>query len=234
MRIAAIIPAAGAGTRMEGDIPKQFMELDSRPILITTLTVFENWSGVDEVIVAVPANEQERMSEWVDRYNLGKISQIVSGGPRRQDSVYNGLKTVGEEVDIVLVHDGVRPLVTPQILQSCAEKASHTGAAIAAVPIKDTVKEAGDEKTVLRTLDRGRLWSVQTPQGFRREILVKAMEQAARDSFTGTDEASLVERLDIPVSIIEGSYENIKITTPEDLLLAKFIINTRRAGPGAK
>ncbi len=225
MRIAAIIPAAGAGRRMEGDIPKQFMELDSRPILVWTLEVFESWQGVDEIIVVVPSNQEDRVAEW-DTYR--KVTQIVSGGPRRQDSVYNGLKTVGDEIDIVIVHDGVRPLVTSQILQSCAEEASRTGAAIAAVPIKDTVKKAGDDKTVLKTLDREHLWSVQTPQAFSREILLKAMEQATQDSFTGTDEASLVERMNVPVSIVEGSYENIKITTPEDLLLAKFILSARK------
>ena len=230
MRRSAIIPAAGSGTRMEGDIPKQFMELDSRPILAWTLEVFESWQGVDEIVVVVPANQEDRVAELVDTYRLKKVTQVVSGGPRRQDSVYNGLMAVGDEIDIVIVHDGVRPLVTPQILQSCAEVASRTGAAIAAVPIKDTIKEAGDDKTVLKTLDRGRLWSVQTPQAFSREILIKAMEQANQDSFTGTDEASLVERLNVPVSIVEGSYENIKITTPEDLLLAKFILNTRRSG----
>jgi 2-C-methyl-D-erythritol 4-phosphate cytidylyltransferase len=213
---------------MEGDVPKQFMELDSRPILVSTLEVFESWQGVDEIIVVVPANEQDRVAEWTEKYR--KVTQIVSGGPRRQDSVYNGLKAVGDEIDIVIVHDGVRPLVTPQILQNCAEVASRTGAAIAAVPIKDTVKEAGDKKTALRTLDRGRLWSVQTPQAFSREILMQAMEKAAQDSFTGTDEASLVERLNIPVSIVEGSYENIKITTPEDILFAKLILSARGNG----
>ena len=232
MKIAAIIPAAGSGTRMEIDVPKQFLELDSRPILVHTLTVFENWPGVDEVIVVVPTDEQQRISEWINKYILKKPCRVVCGGSRRQDSVYNGLKIVGEDVGIVMVHDGVRPLVTPQILQSCAEEAYHTGAAIAAVRMKDTIKEAGEEKTVLKTLDRNRLWSVQTPQAFKREILTKAMQQAAQDSFTGTDEASLVERLDVPVSIVEGSYENIKITTPEDLLLAKFILSARRAVPG--
>ena len=185
--------------------------------------MFENWSGADEVIVVTPENYEGLVAKWVDSYQLKKVRQIVCGGARRQDSVYNGLKAVGQEIDIVLVHDGVRPLVTPQILQCCAETASRTGAAIAAVPVKDTIKEAND-KTVIRTLNRNRLWAVQTPQGFKKDILIKAMEQAKQDSFTGTDEASLVERVNIPVTIVEGSYENIKITTPEDLLIAEIFL----------
>jgi 2-C-methyl-D-erythritol 4-phosphate cytidylyltransferase len=226
MRIAAIIPAAGVGTRMGGNIPKQFLKLGSHPLLIHTLAVFESWSGVEKIIVVIPEKERNRITEWVDRYNLKKVHRIVSGGPRRQDSVYNGLKAVGQEIDIVLIHDGVRPLVTSQLLEKCAETADHTGTAIAAIPIKDTVKEVGENKIILRTLDRNRLWAAQTPQGFRREILMKAMEQAIRDSFIGTDEASLVERLNIPVTMVEGSHQNIKITTPEDLFFAEAIMNT--------
>jgi 2-C-methyl-D-erythritol 4-phosphate cytidylyltransferase len=228
MKVAVIIPAAGAGKRMRGEIPKQFMELNSRPMLVHTLTVFEHWAGAESVVVVVPENEQDRVAGWTEDYQLKKIIQIVCGGPRRQDSVYNGLRALRQEIDIVLVHDGVRPMISTSILDNCAEAVSNTGAAIAAVPIKDTIKEIADDKMVIRTLDRNRLWAVQTPQGFRKEILMRAMEQAAKDSFTGTDEASLVERLKIPITVVEGCYKNIKITTAEDLLLAETFLKARK------
>lgn len=230
MKVAVIIPAAGAGKRMAREVPKQFLELSSCPILVHTLTVFEHWAGAESVVVVVPEDEQDRVAGWVDDYQLKKITQIVCGGPRRQDSVYNGLRALRQEVDIVLVHDGVRPLISTLVLDNCVKAVSNTGAAIAAVPLKDTIKEIADDKMVIKTLDRNRLWAVQTPQGFRKEILMRAMEQAAQDSFTGTDEASLVERLKIPITIVEGCYENIKITTAEDLLLAETFLNARKKG----
>jgi len=213
---------------MEGKIPKQFMELNSCPILVHTLRVFENSPVVDKIVLAIPAKEQQQVTTWIDQYKLRKSFRIVRGGPRRQDSVYNGLRAIGEEIDIVLVHDGVRPLVTPRIIEACAKEAIRTGAAITAVPVKDTIKETKDGRTVFQTLDRDRLWAVQTPQGFRKEILERAMEKAVKEYFIGTDEASLVERLNVPVSIIEGSYENIKITTPADLLFAESTLKIRK------
>jgi len=223
----AIIPSAGLGRRM-GTLKKNYLKLLGRPVLAHTLEAFEACSSIDSIIVVVAAEDIDRCAEEVvSPYGFTKVIDIVAGGAERQDSVANGLARA-EGFDMVAVHDGARPLVTAGIIDSVVAAALRTGAAITAVPIKDTIKETAGG-VVKGTLDRSSLVSVHTPQAFRTELLQRALESARQDGFIGTDESSLVERLGEPVTVVIGSYDNIKITTAEDLSLAEFILN-RRAG----
>ena len=223
MSATAIIPAAGTGARMGRERPKQFLDLCGRPILAHTLEVFERCAEIDRVILVTA-------SEWVDfcserivrRYGLRKIQGVIAGGAERQDSVYAGLQLIDGD-EIVVVHDAVRPFVEPSKVAESIERCRETGAVIVAVPPKDTIK-IGAGGTVQETLDRRRLWSVQTPQTFSREVLRTAYDRAFRDSVYGTDDASLVERTGHPVHILLGSYENLKITTVEDLEIAETML----------
>ena len=221
----AIIPSAGLGKRM-GTRRKNYLGLLGRPILAHTLCAFEACPVIDSVVVVVSPDDIDRCAdEVVAPYGFKKVLRIVAGGAERQDSVANGL-VHAEGFSIVAVHDGARPLVTPGIIESVVNAASITGAAITAVPVKDTIKEATGG-LVTRTVDRASLVSVHTPQAFRTELLIEALARARRDGFTGTDESSLVERLGEPVTVVRGSYENIKITTQEDLALAEWILLKR-------
>jgi 2-C-methyl-D-erythritol 4-phosphate cytidylyltransferase len=217
-RVFAVVVAAGEGRRFGG--PKQFAALRGRPVLDWSLAAFEANPYVDAVVlVLAPPGKGEK---YAARYP--KIEAVVGGGARRQDSVANGvagLKAVDE--DIILVHDGARPLVTQDLIERVIDAARETGAAIPAVPLDDTIKEA-EENRVLRTLDRSRLVRVQTPQGFAYGRLKRALDRAAAEGVVGTDEAALVERLGLPVAIVPGDPRNIKITSPLDLTMAEAFL----------
>ncbi len=222
-----IIPSAGMGRRM-GSQKKNYLPLLGKPVLAHTLAAFEAAPSVDAVILSVPHGDMEFCAEEiVKKYRAGKVILIVAGGLERQDSVANALEAAkGLGFDIIAVHDGARPLVTVQVIEDVLQTASRKKAAIAAVPVKDTIKEAADG-LVLRTIPRETLWSVQTPQAFRADIIFRAFELAKKDGFKGTDESSLVERLGERVSIVMGSYENIKITTEEDMPIAEYALKKR-------
>jgi len=223
-KVAVIIPAAGSGIRMGLPTPKQFFELEGAPILIHTLKVFEQADSVGIIIVAVPAESCGLVEEQVKRFRLSKVLQVIAGGRERQDSVQAGLDVLPDTVELVLVHDGVRPFVTSEIIDNCLKAIAQTGAAMAAVPVKDTLKAVSDKGIIAQTVDRSGVWQAQTPQGARITLLKEAFAAAVRDGVTATDEAGLLERLNIPVKVIEGSERNIKITRPEDLILAKAIL----------
>lgn len=231
MSVAAIIPAAGAGKRIGGAIPKPFLQIGGRPILAHTLDVFERCDSVDEVILVVGmADLQVCTEEVVDRYGFTKVRKIISGGKKRQDSVWEGLKAVEAGTEIVVIHDGVRPFIAPKHLSESIERCRECGAVITAVPVKDTIKEAEDgadthHPLVIGTLDRKRLWAIQTPQTFAFNLILRAYQHAMEAHITATDDAALVERLGHPVHILRGSYRNIKITTPEDLALGEMILS---------
>jgi 2-C-methyl-D-erythritol 4-phosphate cytidylyltransferase len=228
MKVTALVVAAGSGSRMQRGIPKQFLLLDGQPIVSHALAAFEAVNEVQEVVLIVPEGQEDRCRrEWVDAYGIKKVKQLVPGGKRRQDSVYAGLQRTSSDTDIVLVHDGVRPLVTPSIICQTIEAAVHWGGALVAIPVKDTVKKAGTDRCVSATLDRSSLWLAQTPQAFRRPILMEAYQKAYTDGVMQTDDAALVERLGHSVQIIEGAWDNIKITRSDDLLLAQEIIRIR-------
>ncbi len=228
MNTAAIIPAAGAGILMRSDIPKTFLGLQDKPVLAHTLQAMEGCPEIDSVVVVIAAEYVEKCRrDIVGRYGFKKVTQVVAGGRERQDSVYNGLQAVPPETEIVAVHDGARPLVTPALLSLSVQEARRCGAVLVGVPLKDTVKEVSEAGIVLSTLKRERLWAAQTPQTFRYDLLKSALDNARQSGFFFFFEASLVERLGHPVKIIPGTSLNLKITVPEDMILAEAILNSR-------
>jgi len=229
MKIAAIVPAGGAGIRMGQKIPKPYLPIASTPIVVYTLRVFQEMDWIDDIFLVVQEKDKAyAQKEVVDSYSLNKVRAVITGGKERQDSIHNALSFLQPDHEIIVIHDGVRPLIDRDILERTIKAAMKYGAAITGVPVKDTVKRVYSSGEVDITIDRENLYLVQTPQAFRKEILVKAYEMAYKDHFYGTDDASLVERLGMPVKVIRGSYENIKITTPEDLFLAEYFVQSRK------
>lgn len=225
MKVTAIITAAGKGKRMLHSVPKHFIRLEDKPVLAYTLDVFERCPDVNQVLVVSRSGEEDYcLKEVVEKYGYKKVLKIVIGGDRRQDSVYNGIKELDEDTDIVLVHDGVRPFVSQNTLSEAIKLAIFADGVVTAVPVKDTIKYVGDDGIIRATPDRSSLWHAQTPQVFKRRILEEAYVRAYNDKYTGTDESSLVERLGYKVKIVEGTVDNIKITTKEDLLFAEVIL----------
>jgi 2-C-methyl-D-erythritol 4-phosphate cytidylyltransferase len=213
--VSGIIVAAGSGERMKGATLKQFLLIMGKPMLAHTVQRFEECESISEIAIVVPPGKQEYCQrEIVSKYGLKKVVACVEGGEKRQDSVYKGL--VATTGAIVCVHDGVRPLVTGELITECVDSARAGGAAIAAIPVKDTIKRVSEEH-VVATLDRREMWKAQTPQVFRREVLERAFAKAREEGYSATDESSLVESLGMRVRIVAGSPENLKVTTREDL-----------------
>lgn len=223
---SVVIPAAGQGKRMKLNKNKQFLVLEEKPVIIHTLEVFQMDSWCEEIIIVANSTEVEQIKELISTYEMTKVNKIVPGGNERQNSVYNGLKVV-EKAEIILIHDGARPFVTEELIHKLVLVAQKKDAAILAVPIKDTVKES-DGIEILHTVDRSRLWSAQTPQAFKSEVILQAHEWADKNQFIGTDDASLLEQLQKGVSIVLGDYFNIKLTTPEDIVFAQSIMRVKR------
>jgi 2-C-methyl-D-erythritol 4-phosphate cytidylyltransferase/2-C-methyl-D-erythritol 2,4-cyclodiphosphate synthase len=224
-KVAAIIPAAGFGTRMESSLPKQYLILGGIPIIVRTVHAFLQAGCVDIIIVAVPPEKVESTRDLFNEHNLPKEKlQVIGGGKRRQDSVKAGLDLLSDQIDIVMVHDGARPLVSPELICRCLDMARLKNAVIAAVPVKDTLKKAAADNTVVATIDRTALWQAQTPQCAKLALMRQAF--AVNGDRDVTDEAMLFERAGIGVTIVDGSEKNIKVTRPEDLLLAETIINS--------
>lgn len=224
--VSAVIVAAGKGTRMNMDMNKQYIEVEGIPLIARTLQVFEESSLIHEVIVVVNNNDMFYCKHnIVDAYKLEKVKLLVAGGEQRQNSVYNGLLEVNNESDIVIIHDGARPFINDEIIEDCIEAALEYGVSTTAVPVKDTIKSSEDGDYVDETLQRSKLWSVQTPQAFKYDIIMSAHKKAMEDGFTGTDDTVLSERIGIRTRLVMGCYNNIKITTREDLVFAEAIIN---------
>jgi 2-C-methyl-D-erythritol 4-phosphate cytidylyltransferase len=224
-RVAAIIPAAGEGRRMGGAVPKQFLQIGGREILARTLAVFEACVAIDDVWVVVAAEQCALcQSTIVERYGLRKVRGVVAGGTTRQESVWHGLQQVAEAVGLVVVHDGVRPFVTELLLQQTLDHANRYGAAIAAVPLKDTLKRVSAAGTVEATVPREHLWRVQTPQAFQHALLRRAFQHAWQQGLQATDEAGLIEALGNAVRIVPGYEHNVKITTPDDLVFCEMFL----------
>lgn len=231
MKVAAIIPAAGVGRRMQHTVPKQYLTLAGRPILAHTLEIFENLAEITEIaVVAQPAALDYCQKQVISPFGFKKVLRLVPGGRERQDSVYNALKILHRhnDWDLILVHDGVRPLVTPQEVCRVIRAAAKHGAAILAQPAQDTVKQVDRQHRIHTTLNRQEIFLAQTPQVFQAAILWRAFVEAYGRGFYGTDEASLVEALGLPVLVEAGSPFNIKVTTPEDLILAQAIYQLRQ------
>ena len=220
----AIIAAAGAGTRLASDRPKQFLLLAGTPVIIHTLNAFERCASIHEVIVVLPAAESAGFVSLAAKHGLRKVARVVPGGVTRADSVKRGLLAIrAATAEIVAVHDGVRPFVTVEEIDTTVAAAQADGAAILVAPVTDTIKQIDDGR-VVQTLDRVGLRRALTPQCFRYELLRDAFVNADVDDPSLTDESALVEQLGHPVSIVEGNARNIKITTAEDLAIAEAIL----------
>ena len=226
-QVIALIPAAGIGARMSLDKAKQFIDLCGKPILAVTLNHFQNCSLVDKIVVVVPEDDVDYCNrEIVDRYKQSKVCKVVAGGKRRQDSVRKGLEAVGDLCKWVLIHDGVRPLITNELIEKVIKAAKRFRAVITGLPVKETVKKLDDKGMVLQSVQRSNLWLIQTPQIFQYEDLMRAHQQALDSGWEeATDDAFLVEKMGIPVKIIKGEENNIKITTPQDLNIARFLMS---------
>lgn len=223
-KATAIIAAGGAGLRMGTSTPKQFSELLGVPILIHTIRAFHQVPAIGAIIVVAPAEHRELTCALLAQYQLDAHCTVVIGGKLRQDSVRLGLAQVADDSPLVAVHDGARPLITPQDIQRCLDAAAHKGAAIIGVPVKDTLKAVAADTTIRHTVEREGLWQAQTPQVIQTALLKKAFAKADQDGFVGTDEASLLEHGGWPVVVVQGSETNLKITRPDDLLMAEAIL----------
>ncbi|MBI3193616.1 MAG: 2-C-methyl-D-erythritol 4-phosphate cytidylyltransferase [Ignavibacteriae bacterium] len=227
-KVGVIIPAAGTGSRFGGGVAKQFLELYGKTVLSETLHQFQIHPSIDCIGIAGSTDGIEQIKTLVRVENISKIVWIGIGGTERQDSVWNGLQALQPfSPELVLIHDAVRPFVNGEIIERVLEATVNHGAAIPAVHPKDTVKISDANLLVTKTPLRQQCWQIQTPQGFVFNVLMNAFEQAIRDNFFGTDDASLVERIGAPVKIVEGSYENFKITTREDLVFAELLAKQR-------
>ncbi|HLE32582.1 MAG TPA: 2-C-methyl-D-erythritol 4-phosphate cytidylyltransferase [Bacteroidota bacterium] len=224
-KVYAVIPAAGIGSRLGGATPKQFLRLEEKPILIHTVQRFESSPDVDEIALAVAEESIAEAEQLVTRYRLNKVSKIVAGGEKRQDSVHNIVRRLDFQAnDLILVHDGVRPFIHPAKITELVQACRDHDAAVLAVQPKDTMRRSNGGEFFDQTLDRSALWLIQTPQAFKASVLLRALEKASKERFYSTDEAALVERLGVKIKIVEGSYDNIKITTKEDLELGMLIL----------
>jgi len=233
LRTVALIPAGGMGLRMGGTVRKQFRALGGLPLLVHSLRVFQSSPIINAVILAVPEADLDYCrTEIVQANGFSKVAHVVAGGKERQDSVRHALALVDMEVDIVLIHDAVRPCLTPRMVKEVVEAADADGAAIIALPMRDTVKQVSGDRLIERTIDRQPLWLAQTPQASRRDWLDDAHRKAQAEGLTATDDAYLMEWLGHPVRVIEGSGENIKVTRPEDLVIAEAILTARQAVAG--
>jgi 2-C-methyl-D-erythritol 4-phosphate cytidylyltransferase/2-C-methyl-D-erythritol 2,4-cyclodiphosphate synthase len=236
--LGVILPAAGCGSRMGAAQPKQFLELAGMPVLVRTVLVFLNHPAVSAVVTVLPLKQLEFVQELLHPY-LNPVQQenllFTAGGATRQDSVRKGLQALPSAIARILVHDAARPLVSTAVIDRCLAGMEAHGAVLAAVPVKDTLKEVAEHR-IRRTVDRSSLWQAQTPQGMRRELLEQAYQRAEADCFLGTDEASLLEHAGIPVAVVMGSEANIKITRPDDLRIAAGLLRqedeTMRIGQG--
>ena len=219
--------------RMGNETPKQFLQLGGVPLLIHALRVLESSRTISRIVLVVPPDSVTYcQEELLPQFALAKISTVIAGGARRQDSVWNGLQAVDERTNIVVVHDAVRPFVTGTMVEEVVERAGIHGAAIAAIPLHDTVKRAAPDGMIETTLDRQRLWSAQTPQAFKLELLREAHRSSRQSGVEATDDAFLVEQIGHHVSIVNGSPDNIKVTRPEDLVMGEAILRLRTSEAG--
>ncbi|RKD33766.1 2-C-methyl-D-erythritol 4-phosphate cytidylyltransferase [Thermohalobacter berrensis] len=227
--VSVVIPAAGLGKRMKSKINKQFIKIKNKPILAYTIEKFEECKYVDEIVVVTRKEEMEFCKvEVIEKYGFKKVKGIVEGGKERQDSVYNGLLAVSENCDIVLIHDGARPFVSIKNIVDGIKGVLEYKACVIGVPVKDTIKKVNDQLDVVDTPKRSELWAVQTPQCFDYNLILKAYRRLENEQIHVTDDSNLVELLGHKVKMIKGSYDNIKVTTPEDLKIGEVILESNQ------
>lgn len=222
MKIIAVVPSAGIGKRFGSN--KTLVSLAGKPVLAWTLGRLQDIGVIDEIVPVLKDADMEECARIVEEYGISKVKCIVAGGDERQVSVYNGLKSLPKDTDVVIIHDGVRPFVTASVMMSAIDALERHDGAVVAVPLKDTIKEVDKDSIVIGTPRRDHFWAVQTPQVFRYDVIMKAYEKADFHKFASTDDSALVEKFGGKINIIPGSYNNIKITTPEDLYIAEMFI----------
>ncbi|MBU8855448.1 2-C-methyl-D-erythritol 4-phosphate cytidylyltransferase [Priestia megaterium] len=232
MKYEIIVLAAGQGKRMKAGRNKQFLTIQNVPLIIHTLQKFEQDPWCSGIVLVVNEKEVEIFEELLTEYPIQKVQSLTVGGDERQHSVYNGLKSL-KQAQMVLIHDGARPFVQQNTIHELVEKAASDKAAVLAVPVKDTIKRV-EQGTVIETVERSSLWAIQTPQAFLFDVVMDAHEKAKTNEYLGTDDASLVEKAGQKVSIVEGNYDNIKLTTPEDLLYAEAILTKLNTAKGVE
>jgi len=233
-KVIAIVPAAGLGRRFGQGNSKTFRTLLGKPVVVWALEVFESVDDIIEVIPVFKKDDIEQGYNLVERFNISKVKRIAHGGKERQDSVYNGLNLIGNKASIVLIHDGVRPLIEKSTIEESIRQLKDFDGVAVGVPLKDTIKEVRSQKSekeiiIRKTLDRNVLWAVQTPQVFKYASLIKAYKKAMDEKFYSTDDSAIVERYGGMVKVIMGSYANIKITTPEDVDIAEMFLRKRKS-----
>lgn len=222
MKTQAILAIAGFGTRLKASEPKALLSICNKPIFVYSLEVFENSDLIDSVVIVTQEGFIDQFKDIIKKYGIKKVKKIVAGGDTRFESVNNGLQNIDEGTDIVVVHDGARPMITVGIVDRSIELTKEHGAVIVAVEVKPTIKRVSDDLFVEETLNRNELWEVQTPQVFKKDILIKAHAQKITDA--PTDDASLVEQIGVRVKILKGDYRNIKVTTKEDIIIAEAFL----------
>jgi 2-C-methyl-D-erythritol 4-phosphate cytidylyltransferase len=226
--VVALVPAAGRGLRMGGSVPKQFLSIGGEPLIVQSLRILQAAPVVGQIILAVPSADIEYCEkEIVSRHRFTKVTKVIAGGAERQDSVRHALAQVSSDTDIVLIHDAVRPFVTQRMVEEVVAAARKEGAAIIALPMRDTVKQVRTDGIIERTVDRAPLWLAQTPQAFRWDWIETAHRKAYAEGVRATDDAFLVEWLGYSVAVVEGSGENIKVTRPEDMVIGEAILASR-------
>lgn len=224
MKVAAIVPSAGKGKRLNSSIQKPYIKIKDKPILAYTLIKLSENTHITEIIVAVDKDKiSKARREIVNRYNIKK-ARLVKGGKERKDSVYNALKSISADIDYVLIHDGIRPFITHDLIDSSLRAAYRFGASIVAIPVKPTLKFIQKDRFIKYTPKRENYWEAQTPQVFKRDLIERAYRIAKKKNIKATDDSMLVEMIGVKPKIVMGSYRNIKITTREDLDLAKIIV----------
>lgn len=222
--VGAIIVAAGRGSRMGLGYNKVFADLHGRPVLDHTINAFARSGLVGTLILAINPDDEEKAASLCMPYKDDLKIIIAHGGAERQDSVYNGLRALPEDAEIVLIHDGARPFIDRRIIEDSVSNALIYGAACAGVPAKDTIKIVDDSKTIVSTPERSTIWQAQTPQSFKKDIIISAYEYACKNGIRGTDDASIAEKAGFKVVMFEGSYRNIKLTSPEDFRIAEHLV----------
>ncbi len=231
MTASAIIVAAGSGVRLGSGVPKAFVKIGGRTMLSYSLAAVGQVNSIGEVVIAVPEGFESAARAEAAAAGLGAAVKITPGGIERQDSVRIALGLTSAESELVIVHDAARPLATPAIFEACIAAAARAGGAIAAIPVADTLKRIADsDRTIAATVARTGLWQAQTPQAFRRDLLLAAHRRAVSEGIVATDDADLVERTGVRVEVVEGSTANIKVTTPSDLAIVEAIIAAHKAG----
>ena len=232
MRTLAIVLAGGAGKRMGSSTSKQFLLLDNKPILVHTLQIFQECRPVDGIYLVVNHRDLPLIQEEIlETYHFSKIMKLVIGGRLRQDSVRNGLEAIDESCDVVIIHDAARPFVSPAFVEKSIFLMEMFDAVVPAIPARDTIKVISKEGFVLKTLERDALWHIQTPQTFKYDLIAKAYREGMAKKLCAYDDSTFIEHLGKKVKVVEGSPYNIKITTPEDLLIARGILAQLKGNP---